>query len=305
MPRRYGRMRRDRSSRSAATAVTLAPPNAGLPATPRVLLDEIAHLVDGADAAHVAVALRLAPGEQPVAAEDQAVAAGCPFDGALQHQRELESRPLPRDPDDLAAVGPVELLHLPLAVGAGSKGDRPVRMQMIDVRKRQEGVEGSVDRCRDAVLAERAERIHRDHLVLERLAAVSRDQAVQLVEIQDREAGRGDRTQIAAASLHRHDALRLAGERIGQVELRTGIAAAEIRDPKIRPEQVRTIPQQFERVRFELRRFLLVPEILQVLRFHPGLRHKSSPRIREIVRSEYPSDRRRRARSARPETIAR
>ena len=59
----------------APSAVTPAPPNSGLPARARVLLDEVAHLVDGADAVQVALVLRLAPREQAVAAENQAVAA--------------------------------------------------------------------------------------------------------------------------------------------------------------------------------------------------------------------------------------
>ena len=99
-----------------------------------------------------------------------------------------------------------------------------------------------------------------------RLAAVSRDQAVQLVEIQDREAGVGDRTQIAAAALHRHDALRLAGQRIGHVELRAGVAAAEIGDAQVGAEQVRTIAQQIERVATRASPLPLVPQILQKLR---------------------------------------
>ena len=41
-----------------------------------VLVDELAHLVDGADAVQVALLLRLAPREQAVAAEDDPVAAG-------------------------------------------------------------------------------------------------------------------------------------------------------------------------------------------------------------------------------------
>src|SRR6186713_613563 len=42
---------------------------------PLVRLDELPHLIDGADAAQVAFLLRRAPGEETVAAEDDAVAA--------------------------------------------------------------------------------------------------------------------------------------------------------------------------------------------------------------------------------------
>ena len=57
-------------------------------------------------------------------------------------------------------------------------------MQVIDVRKRQERVQRRVDRRRDAVLAEGAQRIEADHLVFERFAAIALDQRLELVEIQ-------------------------------------------------------------------------------------------------------------------------
>ena len=147
----------------------------------RVLLDELPHLIDGRDAADVALPLGLAPGEQAVAAEDDAVAAGVVLDRLAQHQRQLESRALPRHPDDLAAVLLVELLEPGLAVGAGRERDRPVGMQVIDVRKGQERVQRRVDRGGDAVLAERAQRVEADHLVFERFAAIALDQRLELV----------------------------------------------------------------------------------------------------------------------------
>ena len=107
----------------------------------RVILHELTHLIDGLDAVEVRFLLRLAPGEQPVPAEHDAVAAGSRIDGFAQHQRELEPGPLPRHPRDAAAVLLVELVQLLLPVGAGGERDRPVGVQVIDVRKRQERVE--------------------------------------------------------------------------------------------------------------------------------------------------------------------
>ena len=96
-----------------------------------------------------------------------------------------------------------------------------------------------------------------------RLAAIARDQPLELVEIEDREAACGDRSQIAAAAFHGEHAHRIAGQRIGPGELRARVAAAEVRDAQVRPEQIRSISQQFERLRREPARFVLVPQIFE------------------------------------------
>ncbi len=114
-------------------------------APPRVVVDELAHLIDGLDAVQVTVPLRVAPREEAVAAEDKAVAAGLPGHGLPQHQRELESGPLPRHPQNPPPVSPVELVELLAAVRAGGQRNRPVGMQVIDVVERQERMERRVD----------------------------------------------------------------------------------------------------------------------------------------------------------------
>ena len=238
------------------------------PGALRVILHELAHLIDGLDAAQICFVLRLAPREEPVTAENNAVAARRFADGLAQHEGQLEPWPLPGHPDDLAAVLLVELLELLLAVGAGRERDRPVGMQVIDVRKRQEGMERRVDRRGHAVFAEGAQRVEAHHLVLVLFAAVARDQVFELVHIEDGEAGRPDRREVAAAALDRHDAAQLAGERIGQFELRARIAAAEVRDAEIRAKEIRAIAQQFERLAFERSRLARVPQILEESRFN-------------------------------------
>ena len=175
-----------------------------------VLVDELAHLLDGHQAAEVGLALRLAPREEAVAAENQAVGIRLRFDRAAEHQRQLEPGPLPRHPDDLAAVLLVELLDLLLAVGARGQRDRPVGMQVIDVVVRQKRVQRGVDRRRDAVVAEGAERVVPDHLVFVRFAAVAIDERLELVHVEHGKAGRLDRPQVAAAALDRQHARRLA-----------------------------------------------------------------------------------------------
>ena len=97
---------------------------------------------DGVD---VAVALRFAPGEQPVAAQNDSVAVRLLFDGSLEHHSEFESGTLPGQPHQFVIVESIELLHLFEPVGCGGKRDCAIRMQMIDVPERQEAVQRRID----------------------------------------------------------------------------------------------------------------------------------------------------------------
>ena len=73
----------------------------------------------------VTVALRHAPREQSVAAEDKALGAGILFHRPFDHEREFKARPLPRDPNDLAPKFFIEQLQLALAmVGKQVQADR-------------------------------------------------------------------------------------------------------------------------------------------------------------------------------------
>ena len=271
-----------------------------------VILHELAHLIDGLDAAEIRLFLRLAPREQAVSAEHDAVAPRVRLDRLPQHQRELESGPLPGHPRDAASVLLVELVELLLPVGARGEGDRPVGVKVIDVREREKGVERGVDRRRDAVLAEGAERVITHHLVLVRLAPIPPDEIVQLVHVEHGEPRGANRRQIAAAALDRHHAPRLARQRIGQVELRARVPAAEVRDPEIRAEQVRTIAKELQRLGGEGSRLTGVPEVLEESGFEGrGLRHKSAPGIPKNVDSVRSTRPARQARSARPGTNVR
>ena len=99
--------------------------------------DEFAHLVDGLNAAEVAVALRHAPGEEAMTAEQNSVDAGIFADGFFDEQSQFKAGALPGNPYDLALELLVELFELALAVGAGSERDGPIGMQMIDMRERK------------------------------------------------------------------------------------------------------------------------------------------------------------------------
>src|ERR1035438_1760027 len=107
----------------------------------------------------------MAPGEQPVAAENNSVAFGGRVDGVPQHHCKFEAGTLPRKPDQGMTILMIKLFHFLAAVGCGSEGDTPVRMEVVDVFEWKKRVEWRVDRSRDAVVTESAEWIHADHLV--------------------------------------------------------------------------------------------------------------------------------------------
>lgn len=105
------------------------------------------------------------------------------------------------------------------------------------------------------------------------LASVQRFQLVKPIEIQQRESGVGDRAEIAAAALHRKHPDRLSGERIRQVDFGAGIAASEVGNAEVGPEEVGSIPQQRQRTAGERVRLPLIPEVLQADQAC-GIRHR-------------------------------
>ena len=219
-------------SRRSSSGLCAGPPNdRGLAGA--MLVDERAHLIDRADAVEVALALRGAPGKEPMAAEDQPVRARVVPDRRFDEQRELEAGPLPRHPDDAPAEPAIEFLELLFAVCRCGQRDGPVGMQMIDVRRGEKRVQRRIDRRGDAVLAECGGRVVLHHLVFEGFAAIARLELFQLVEIEQREPRVGDRAEIAAAAFHREHADRRTRERIGQIDLRARVAAAEVRDAQV------------------------------------------------------------------------
>ena len=251
---------------------------------PCVVRDELSHLIDGGHAAQITVALRLAPREQAMAAEHDAVASGRIRDGTPQHQRELEARTLPGHPHDAPAVACVELVEPGPAVGTGREGDRPVRVQVIDVRRRQKRVERRVDRRSHAPGTEGAHRVQVHHRVLVSLATVAIDQLFEPVEIEQRKSRARDRAQVTTAALHRQHACGLSRERVRQIDLRAGIPAAEVRNPQIRAEHVAPISEQVKRIGLERRRVARVPEVGKKTQCHRVTPQKM--RVRDCARSE-------------------
>ena len=63
-----------------------------------MLEDEFAHLIDGVNAVQIAFALRRSPGEQAVAAENQAFSTGIVFHGSAQSAAPVQSRDAATEP---------------------------------------------------------------------------------------------------------------------------------------------------------------------------------------------------------------
>ena len=97
------------------------------------------------------------------------------------------------------------------------------------------------------------------HLVFLIEAAIEAFQGFELVQIERGETVELHRAEIAARSLHPQHRDRLAGERIGHVDLGRGIAAAEIGDAQIGAEQVGAVEQKPRLI--ERRGDLVVPQI--------------------------------------------
>src|SRR3984893_18024296 len=142
----------------------------------------------------------------------------------------------------------VELLHLFTAVRRSRQSNGPVWMQMIDVRKRQKAVQGSIDRSCYRVAPERANRIHLNNLLFNIDTAIAIGHPLQLEEVQHRESTPLDTADIAAAALDPQRRLSRAVKRIDTFNLRARVASSKIRDAQIGSQQVRAITQQFGRI---------------------------------------------------------
>ena len=173
-------------------------------------------------------------------------------------EAEVEARALPGQEAELAAE---DFSRQRLRVFARRDRDHRVGVDMVDMRMRNKAVQRRVDRGRARVEIERAVVEQRHHLVLMREAAIDGAEAEQLVEIEGREAVELHRADVAARALDPEHPDRLARQRILLVELRRGVAAAEIGDAQIAAEQVRAVEQEVRRV--EGRRVLVVPQIGQ------------------------------------------
>ena len=94
------------------------------------------------------------------------------------------------------------MLEFPFSVSAGGDGNGPVRMQMIYVRKRQEGMQRCVDGSGDFVMAEGSKRIVVDHLIFVHFTFVEALQRFEAIQIELRKSRFLNRAEIASAPLY-------------------------------------------------------------------------------------------------------
>src|SRR6267154_5903996 len=99
----------------------------------------------------------------------------------------------------------IELAHLLGAIRRRSQRDAPVRMQMIDMRKRQKTMQRRVDRRRNGIVPERTERIHPDHRVFMLNAAIPSLKRMQLFQIQRCKSASLNASNIATAAFYPKD----------------------------------------------------------------------------------------------------
>ncbi len=240
----------------------------------------IGRLLDDAQRRLVTGLRRLAPGEQPVAAEHHPDIVGIGRRHFAELQPEVEAWPLPRQEAQRAAE---HCARQRLGVGAGGDGDHRVGVNVIDVEMRHEGVQGRVDRGGARVEIEGAMVEQGDHFVFVGEPAIAAFQAFQLVEIEGCKAVALHRAEIAAGALDPQHRDRLAGQRIVHFDLGRGVAAAEIGDAQVAAEQIGAIEQPARLI--EARRTGVVPQVGERLGRGPG--HRRHPPSRRAFARTY------------------
>src|SRR5580704_1986226 len=195
--------------------------------------NEFTHLINGVNAVQVALTLRRTPGKQAMAAKDEAFGSGIVLNCAFNQKRQLKSRALPGYPYNLAIKFFVELFQFAFPIRTRSQSNRPVRMQMIHMSKREECVQRSINGCGNAVFTESREWIVADHFIFVLLAAVELFELFETIQVEQSKSSFGDGPDVSAAALHCQYSGRPASERIGQFDLGTCVSAAEIGDAQI------------------------------------------------------------------------
>ena len=197
--------------------------------------------VDDLDRRVIAGARGVAPGEQSVAFQDDAIGFRVLAAKGFQPEPQLVSRPLPGQPADPVSE---DLARQVLRVcRRGNCNDR-VGMNVIDMLSRNIGVQRRVDRGRARVQPEGAMGQVSHHLILVLDAAIKRLQGLQLVHVERGEAVLLHRADIAARALDPQHLDRFAGQGVGLHHLGRGVAAAVIRHALVGAKDVRAIEQE-------------------------------------------------------------
>ena len=143
-PRSQGAMRAIRLLRSSSrSGACLWPPNVFSPLSCASM--KAVGTLDDLERGFVAGLVVVVPRAHPVVTEQHARRLRAPGDQRLDQEPDVEARTLPRDVDHVVAV---DLTAEALLVDGGGDRDHRVRVQMVDVPLRDEGVQRRVDRAR-------------------------------------------------------------------------------------------------------------------------------------------------------------
>ena len=168
-----------------------------------------------------------------MAAEDDPCQLGLRKDEITEAEAEIEARPLPVEPAEPAAESPSDVLA---PARGGRERDQRVRMEMVDVQGGEKSVQGRVDRRHRTAGPEAGVVEQPDHLILVVETLVDALHRAQALEVDEGEPGHRQRSEVAPGALHREHASRLARDRVLELDLDRGVAAAEVRHPRVRAE---------------------------------------------------------------------
>ena len=183
---------------------------------------------------------RRAPGRDAVAAEDHADRIGPLAPDRRDVEPELEPRPSPRGPRDAVTE---RLPRQRLAVRRRRERDPGVGMEVVDMGRVDQSVHRGVDRRCGTAASEQAVVERRDHLVFLLDAGVDVDERPEAVQPEDRQAGLGERAEIAARTLDPQQLDRAPGHRIDGAALGRRVAAGVVRVLRVGPESMRTLEE--------------------------------------------------------------
>src|SRR5439155_15677571 len=127
------------------------------------------------------------------------------------------------------------------------------------------------------VRAERAQRVVARHFVFVLGAAITAFEPPQLLQIQRGEAAALDAAEVAAAALHPENGLLAAVHGIWLDDLGAGVAAAEVGNTQVAPQQVRAIAEKIGLI--EIANDAVVPEVPEIAELGDGSHSTSGVRF--------------------------
>ncbi len=176
-----------------------------------VLGDELLGGADDVERVPLGLLRAGAPGRDAVAAEDHADRIGPLAPDRRDVEAELEPRSSPRGPRDALAE---RLPRQRFAVRGRRERDPGVGMEVVDMGRVDQSVHRGVDRRRGTAASEQAVIERRDHLVFLLNTGVDVDERSEPIEPEHRQAGLGERAEIATRALDPQQLDRSPGHRI-------------------------------------------------------------------------------------------